>query len=102
MSRTLNELREGFDSLATSAQALTFGPRGLELQAAMRETIDGYLTDLNAAKAEAIYSRDEAGANGALAMELSLRVVRYELQMWIDLKSDAAASAWDNLVEAHL
>jgi len=100
MSKTVAELKEEFDPLAKSAQTLAFAPRGSELQKEMCQRIDAFLTDLSVAKAHAVGRCDEDGANTALAMELSLKVVQYELRMWIDLKSDAGESAWDNLIEA--
>lgn len=100
MSKTVTDLRGEFDSLAESAQTLSFAPRGAELQEAMCKRIDGFLAELALAKAQAASEHDESAANYALAMELSIKVVQYELQMWIDLKSDAGESAWSNLVEA--
>jgi hypothetical protein len=97
---TIAELVGTFDSLAESAQTLTFAPRALELQLGMCQEIEVFLGEVRRAKAGAVARSDENTANHALAMELSLKVVWHELQMWICLKSDAGERAWDNLVEA--
>ena len=83
-----------------SAQTLTFAPRGLELQQAMCQEIDEFLGEVAAARKAAAAQSDESNANYALAMELSLKVIWHELQMWICLKSNAGEQAWDDLVEA--
>ena len=100
MGKTVSELMGSFESLAESAQALTFAPRGLELQQAMCQEIDEFLGEVATARKAAAAQPDESNANYALSMELSLKVIWHELQMWICLKSDAGERAWDNLVEA--
>ena len=100
MSKTISELMGAFDSLAESAQTLAFAPRGLELQQVMCQELDEFLAEIATAKTAAVARSDESDANYALAMELSLKSIWHELQMWICLKTDAGERAWDNLVEA--
>jgi len=100
MSEVLDQLREEFERLAEEAQTLTFLPRGTELQEQACARIEGFLGVLAATKVACVQSLDEVGANTVLDLELSLEVVRAELNMWLDLKRDAPEAAWDSLVSA--
>mgnify|MGYP001576091034 CR=1 FL=1 len=100
MSDSLNAPLERFEDIAGEVQTFTFLPRATELQAAACTRIQQFLEVLAENKTSCILRGDEECANTILAMELSLRTVLHEIQMWIDLKHDAPEAAWDHLVSA--
>jgi len=100
MNESIVALRERFEAVAQEAQTLSFLPRATELQEASCQATGELLEKLQGAKAAAVQRGDDDAANTLLAMELALQTVLEELRMWIDLKRDAAESAWDHLVSA--
>ena len=94
------QLAARFQKMADEAQTMTFMPRAVELQQGAVAGVDEFLESLTAHKASAIAARDEESANTILAMELSVRTVREELEVWIALKENRPEDAWNHLISA--
>ncbi len=101
MNDSLARLQQDFEIIARAAQTLAFLPPDTQLQVEVIERIDKFTRSLTDRKGVAIREEDETSANILLSMELVLTTVRHQLQMWIELKTGAAESAWDNLRRSH-
>src|SRR5712692_4281618 len=100
MNDSLARLQQDFEIIARAAQTLAFLPPDTQLQVEVIERIDKFTRSLTDRKSVPIREEDETSANILLSMELVLTTVRHQLQLWIELKTGAAESAWDNLVDA--
>jgi hypothetical protein len=94
------ELVAEYESVAQSAQTMTFPTRASELQEQAIRGIEQFLTGLGACRADCVRASDESAASRILSMELALAGVRSELVMWLKLKGEDPEEAWDQLIGA--
>jgi hypothetical protein len=100
MNPRVTEFLEDFHQVVHECQRFCYAARARECQVesiAALDTLDSRIAPL---KAEMVEMQDEDAANCLLSLSLAARALSYELKMWIALKDDSAASAWDSLVEA--
>ncbi len=100
MNDPLQALLEEFERIAHDSQGLAFLPRDTNLQKAAIDRIGTFLQVLGENRELAAREADERSANTILSMELALKTIGHQLEMWIAIKQDAPESAWDHLVDA--
>lgn len=100
MNEKIEEVLSRFEEIIGDAQALTYLTRKKELQEESVTELTDYIDELNSAQKMAIKDRDEDTANRILAIRCSCRAIRSELRVWLSLKEENWAEAWDHLVDA--
>jgi hypothetical protein len=100
MSEDLELLRERFITIVNNSQTLAFIARDTSLQNEAISQSAEFGAELEASKAIAAASNDEATANEVLLMELALGSVASQLKMCVAIKEEEAEKAWDYLVDA--
>lgn len=100
MNKKIEEVLSEFPEIIKEAQQLTFLPRDQQLQEESIAELSDYIDQLNSVQRIAINDRDEDTANRILAIRCSCRAVHSELRMWLSLKEENWAEAWDHLVDA--
>ena len=73
---------------------------GHELQTEQQHRVHNFLQRLEKYRQEAIAAHDEEAANAAFVALCIVEGLLNHLQLWLLLKSDRMAEAWDQLVEA--
>jgi len=100
MNPRVTEFLDEFRETVAECRRFCYAARAREFQAESITTLDTLESDIAALKAEMVELRDEDAANCLLSLSLAARALSYELNMWVALKDDSAALAWDCLVEA--
>jgi hypothetical protein len=100
MNATVTEFLDHFQQTVAECRRFCYAARAREFQAESIATLEILDSQIAALKAEMIEAQDEDAANCLLSLSLAARALSHELEMWVALKDDSAASAWDSLVEA--
>jgi len=91
---------EEYKSLTEKTKNLLFITRDINLQKSTIKELDNLIDTTLRWKDYAIDEKDENMANQQLAFEHILKALQSELTMWVNLKENKMAMAWDNLVDA--
>jgi hypothetical protein len=95
-SRFVQSLQRDFGPLINEAETLSFLSRDADLQRDALAHLDQFLARIAVLKATV--RGDEA--NACLAVECLARALAAELRMWLALKNERPAAAWEELVTA--
>lgn len=96
----VNKFQEEFNDAVHAGQRLCFITRGKELQVEARDTLASVSTKAGQLKETAIANEYEDVANALLSLEAMANAIINELNMWITIKEENYAEAWDFLVNA--
>jgi hypothetical protein len=96
----VNEFQSEFNDVIHAGQRLCFITRGKELQIEARDTLASVKIKAEQLKEKAIANEYEDAANALLSFEEMADALIYELNMWISIKEEKYAEAWDFLVNA--
>src|SRR5262245_42977695 len=96
----LKHLSTQIDEALGYAEGLSFVTRAIELQEKQVEILEAFSVQISNTKSAAVQEGVESIANWSLALEYIIQGHIQELWMWIHLKKDDMAAAWDNLVDA--
>ena len=100
LSQDVNEFLSGFNDAIHACQRLCFITRGKELQIEARDTMALVKVEAGQLKERAIAHEYEDIANALLSTEEVANALINELNMWISIKEEKYAEAWDFLVNA--
>src|SRR5579883_1570491 len=98
----VNEFQGEFNNAIHAGQRLCFITRGKELQIEARDALAPIKTKAEQLKERAIAHEYEDAANALLSFEKMTASLTHELDMWIAIKEDKYAQAWDFLVNAQM
>lgn len=100
--QAINDFQSEFNDTLHAGQRLCFLTRGKELQIAARDAFALMKAKAKQLKAQAIANEYEDAANALLSFEETAEAFINELNMWVALKEEKYAEAWDFLVEAQM
>ncbi len=100
MSDDLAKFRDAFKSVTIEAFQFCFAVRAREFQVEAIEKLQSLAHDAKVVKSNLIAQELEDEANEMLCYEELIGAVSDELKMWIHLKDDDAARAWDAVAAA--
>lgn len=100
MNPRVTEFLDHFRKTVAECERFCYAARATEFQTQSILTLDALESEIAELKAKMVETKDEDAANCLLSLSLAARALSYELKMWVALKDDSAASAWDSLVEA--
>jgi hypothetical protein len=96
----VNGFQREFNNTINACRRLCFITRGRELQIAACETLTTVKKKAEQLKERAIANEHEDMANALLAFEETAKAFINELSMWIAIKEEDYAKAWDFLISA--
>ena len=100
--RNVNEFQDKFNDAITASQRLCFITRGKEFQIEAVNVLRSTKEKAEYLKDEAIAHEYEDVANALLSFENMAGTLIHELDMWIAIKEERYAEAWDFLVKAQI
>jgi hypothetical protein len=98
----INEFLSQFNDATHAGQRLCFITRGKELQIEARDTLASIKKKAEQLKERAIAEEYEDAANALLSFEEIAAALIHELNMWIAIKEEKYAEAWDFLVNSQV
>lgn len=102
ISQEIKVFQEKFSETVTECQKFCFITRARELQIQARNKLMPLKAKAQRLKERAIAAKYEDAANAMLGFEEMTGALINELSMWIALKDDEPATAWDFLVDAQM
>lgn len=100
LAQDVNEFQVEFNAAVNACRRLCFITRGKELQIAARDTLATVKKEAEQLKERAIANEYEDMANALLTFEETAKAFINELSMWIAIKEEDYAKAWDFLIRA--
>jgi len=100
MNQRVTEFLDEFRNTVAECRRFCYAARAREFQAESIATLETLALDIADLKAEMVELQDEDVANCMLGLSLAAKALSCELRMWVALKDDDAALAWDFLAEA--
>lgn len=91
-----------FDGAIKNCARFCYATRTKEYQVEAINDLIALSQELAAQKAESVAASDGDSANFLLSLEFRVFAIRHELRMWVALKEDKPAIAWDELIEAQI
>ncbi len=98
----ISDFQSEFNDTLHTGQRLCFITRGKELQIAARDAFALMKAKAGQLKKQAVANEYEDAANALLSFEEVAEAFINELNMWIALKEEKYAEAWDFLVETQM
>jgi hypothetical protein len=98
----VNEFQREFNDAIDTGQRLCFVTRGKEFQIEALDALSSIKTKAEQLKERAITHEYEEAANFLLSFEKMATALIDELNMWIAIKEEKYAEAWDFLVNAQM
>lgn len=102
MNSKVDAFLEEFRQALAECGRFCYAARAREFQVESIEKLKKLKEKIAVLKAEMIGLRDEDSANCLLALEFTVNAMSHELEMWVSLKDDKVASAWDAVVSAEM
>lgn len=100
MNTRVTELLGQFRETVAECERFCYAARAREFQVESIANLGTLESAISALKAEMVEVGDEDAANCLLSLGLAAGALRLELNMWVALKDDDAALAWNSLVDA--
>lgn len=100
MNVKVEEFVDEYTEVVTSCEKFTFLTRGIGYQKESIKELTELLETSHKVRIEVIQDEDENAANQMLALSCMINAVRFELKMWVDLKTEEWDKAWSALVDA--
>lgn len=100
MNETVRDFAETYTEVVRSCERFAFLPRDIERQRESIKELTELFEESAQVREDVIREGDEDAANQLLALRCMINALRYDLKMWIDLKEEQWAAAWNSMVDA--